>query len=217
MIGFLVGTLCLLGLLRVLRKGRGGRRRHCEGGCGFRGHGRRFGGDGEWDPRGPRDEGDREYGGPYRSGPGDHGAEENGRAHRHDEEASGWRDRGGFGGFGGKAVLWEAFRRLDTTPGQEKVIRAVVDDLRARRGVIRDEMKKARGDAARAMRGEQWDENALGEAIARIDGSVEATRKALVDAMAKTHEVLDEKQRGVLADLIENGGFRGFRGRRARG
>jgi hypothetical protein len=78
-------------------------------------------------------------------------------------------------------------------------------------------MKKARGDAARAMRGEQWDENALGEAIARIDGSVEATRKALVDAMAKTHEVLDEKQRGVLADLIENGGFRGFRGRRARG
>ena len=125
MIGFLVGTLCLLGLLRVLRKGRGGRRRHCEGGCGFRGHGWRFGGDGEWDPRGPRDDGDREYGGPYRSGPGDHGAEESGRAHRHDEEASGWRDRGGFGG---KALLWEAFRRLDTTPGQEKVIRAVVDE-----------------------------------------------------------------------------------------
>ena len=231
MIGFLVGTLCLIALVRVLRRGRGG------GGCG---HGRGHGGgggrgrfrhdgpdfdlDGQRDPR--RGEGGDWSEHPYRGGPPSDGPKDGPRDHwqRHEQDFREGRDhdhgqnddRGSFGGLRGKAILWEAFRRLDTTPGQEKAIRGVIDDLRARKGAIRDELKKARGDAARAMRGEQWDENALGEALGRIDTSVDAARKAIVEAMAKTHEVLDDKQRNILADLIERGGFRGFGGGRGR-
>lgn len=224
MIGFLVGTLCLIALLRVLRRGRG------RGGCGHGrgcGQGRRWGRgrfgddgpggdlDGQGDPQ--RRGGDRSDWGdhPYRGGSPSDGPRDHWQRHEHDyRDQDDDHGRGPFGGLRGKAILWEAFRRLDTTPGQEKVIRAVIDDLRARRRAIRGELEKARGDAARAMRGEQWDENALGEAVARIDGSVEATRKAIVEAMAKTHEVLDDKQRNILADLIERGGFRGFGGGR---
>lgn len=196
MIGFLIGTMCLFGLLRVLRGGRCG-----QGGCG-RGGGwgaRSFGYDGggwggqHWD-QGPGGYGPGGGFGedPYRGGP------------PADDEGHGGGDGGGFGG---RALLWEAFRRLDATPGQEKALRGIMDELRAKRSAIRDELVKARKDAAAAMRGEQWDENALGASVARIDASVDITRKALVEALAKTHEVLDERQRKILADLIEDGGL----------
>ncbi len=39
------------------------------------------------------------------------------------------RDEGERRGFGGRAFVRWLFERLDTTPGQERVIRAAVDDL----------------------------------------------------------------------------------------
>lgn len=242
MIGFLVGTLCLLGLLRVLRRERGERGGRCgRGGCGGRGRGGRKGRhdrawSDDWRPapwrnidddamRRERDAwDDHPYRGRAAGEGGDMGAADANDAHRrerhdhdgeYDDEFSAGR---GFGRFRRKALLWEAFRRLDTTPGQEKALRAIVDSLRDRRRAIRDDLNAARVDVARALRGDQWDEGALGEAVARVEAATAQIRTSMIDALAKTHEILDAKQREKLADLIEKGRMPGFGfGRRHRG
>lgn len=172
MLGFVIGTLCLIGLVKTLRWGRHrGYGRHGYGGCG-----------GGW-------------------GRGYHG---------------GWggrRDHGYDGGWGGgpSAMLYGLFRRLDTTPGQEKVIMAAIDEVRAAAREARGEARATRQDVAGAMRAPTFDEVLFGEMFARHDGEVTNLRKALVGALAKVHDALDDKQRAQLADLIESGpGF--FRG-----
>ena len=102
------------------------------------------------------------------------------------------------------------FSRLDTTPGQEKVIREVMNELRDEGRDLRGEFRKARGDLAGALRSEGVDETALGEAFARHDDALLRMRKGVVGALAKLHEALDERQRRMLADWLESG--RGFGG-----
>src|SRR5690242_15134806 len=90
MLGFLIGTVCLVALVKVVRHGRCGGWRYAHG-CG--------------------------YGGGYDSGCG--GWHDRGHGHGHGRWGGGW-SRGGFGpGF----MLRGLFARLETTPGQEKVIR----------------------------------------------------------------------------------------------
>ena len=105
------------------------------------------------------------------------------------------------------------FQRLDTTPGQEKVIAQAFDDLREKGRAAKTEMKAARSEVAKAMRGASFDEVALGTATAQVETVIDSMRKAAIDAFAKVHEALDERQRGMFADLIENGPrFRDFGG-----
>lgn len=165
MIGFLIGTVCLIGLLKVVRHGRG------YGGCHGGGYGRHGG-----------------YG----------GGQEGGR---------GWR-RGGWGeggSFGPRMFLRSIFERLDTTPGQEKVIIAAMEELKDTARSIKSEAREARTDFAKAMRGESFDEVALGGATARVEGAVDSLRKAGISAFAKVHEALDDRQRQKLADIMESG------------
>lgn len=123
----------------------------------------------------------------------------------------------GWGGrhmrFGPRAVLRRLFQRLDTTPGQEKVIFEALGDLRAKAGDAKGELLHARADVAGALRQESFDEVLLGAALTtRLDGSIEVLRKGALDAFGKVHAALDERQRNTLADLVESGGKRGFRG-----
>jgi uncharacterized membrane protein len=184
MIGFLVGTACLLGLIRVVRGGRS---------CGGYGYGYGNGGEGGWGRGGRGRRGGRGgWGGP--------------------PWARGGEGRGG--GFGPSFLLRALFERLDTTPGQEKVIKAAVEDLQSKTRAAKDEAKAARAEIAKAMRSESFDEVMIGGATARLESTVDIMRKAGIDAFAKVHEVLDEKQRALLADFIESGprGFFGGRG-----
>src|SRR5580692_2500158 len=125
MLGFVIGTLCLIGLIKTLRWGR----RHGGGGCGYGRHGgfgRRGWGGG---------------GGEY----GDHGG--------------GWGGGWGGGGWGGPSVfLRMLFQRLETTPGQEKVIVAAYEEMREAGQKARGEIKASRADVAKAMRSESIDE-----------------------------------------------------------
>jgi hypothetical protein len=180
MLGFLIGTVCLVGLVKTLRWGR-----H-RGGCGYGRHGG-FGGRGFY--------GDHGYGG-----------------------YGGYGSFGGFGdrfderGWGGPSVfLRMLFRRLETTPGQEKVIVAAFDEMRAAAREARGEARTTRADLAKAMRGPAIDEVLFGEMFARHDAAMEKVRKAGIGAIAKVHDALDERQRARLADLIESGpgAFRG--------
>jgi hypothetical protein len=111
----------------------------------------------------------------------------------------------GRGGFGKRYFLRWLFERLDTTPGQEKVILEAFDE-------IKESLKKAKGewtssfsDFAKAIRGAEFDHSAVGDAFVRHDGVFEQARMAVINALQRVHDALDEKQRGILADLIEAG------------
>jgi uncharacterized membrane protein len=170
MLGFIIGTACLIGLFKVLGRGRGRGRGYGWGGGGCGGGGR-F-----------RDH----EGGDHREG--------------------GFR-RGGWGGWGGGPgfFLRAIIDQLDATPEQEKVIAAAFREVRDEAAKNREEIRRSRGDIAKAMRSPGFDEVLLGELFARHDTAIEAMRRAVTGALAKVHVVLDEKQRSHLADLIENG------------
>lgn len=176
MLGFLIGTACLIGLVKVVRYGRHG---GACGGRGWHGHHGWHGGHGGWH-------------GHHRGGWG------------------GWGARGG-GGF----WLRGLFERLDTTPGQEKVIKQAVDEVMAATSAARGELEATRRDVAAALRGGIVDETQMGELFARHDEKLREVRKAFVGALAKVNDALDEDQRKKLADLLERGlggRFGGFAG-----
>lgn len=178
MIGFLVGTACLIGLIKVVRAGRHG----YGGGCG---HG--------W-----------------------HGGHGHGHGHGHGEHrgggggwGGGWRE--GFRGGARNFWLRGLFERLDTTPGQEKVIKQAAEEMFEATRSGRGELEQSRKDVANALRSGIVDETAMGELFARHDEKLREVRKAFVGAFAKVSEALDEDQRKQLADMLERGGGLGGR------
>ena len=175
MLGIIIGTVCLIGLVKVLRHGRGGY--GYGGGCGRGG----WGGGGRF--RGGRDQ------------EGGYGRDEGGFR---------WGGWGGWGGGPG-FILRAIIEQLDATPEQEKVIVAAFREVRNEAAKNREEVRKSREDVAKAMRSPGFDEVLLGELFARHDTAIEGMRRAFTGALAKVHVVLDEKQRNDLAELIENG------------
>jgi hypothetical protein len=151
MFGFLVGTLCLIGLVRVIARGR--------------------------------------YG--YRHGFGR------------------WHGHGYHRGFGPRSALNAVLARLDTAPGQEKVITEAVTEFIDRARDSGRDVRDTRRAVAEAIRGEHVDEARLNEVFGRHDAALDNVRRAGVDAMRKVHEALDERQRRILGDLLESG-FYGF-------
>ena len=101
------------------------------------------------------------------------------------------------------------FQRLDTSPGQEKVIREAFEELRRSAGDLREEGRHTRTDVAKAVKSASFDETVMGELFARHDTHLEKMRKDVVGAVGKVHAVLDERQRDTLAQLIERGPFGG--------
>lgn len=190
MLGFLFGAACVAGVLHVMRRRRGWRyggrscgyhrgwgSHHGCGGHGCGGHGR--GGHG-WDDHGGYDRED--FGG-----------------------GQGWDGPGSGGGSRNPWWLRGLFLRLDTSPGQEKVIREVLGEMRDEGRVMREELRKARVDVATVLRSDSVDATAMGEAFGRHDDALDHMRKGLVGALAKLHEALDERQRGMLAQWLESG------------
>jgi Spy/CpxP family protein refolding chaperone len=115
--------------------------------------------------------------------------------------------RGGRGHRGGprRWMLRRLYQRLDTTPGQEKVISEVVDDVERKAWAARDQFFNARASYARAMRGEHFDNAAVGEAFDSQQAAVEEVKKSVREALSKMHEALNPEQRKALGDLIEFG------------
>jgi len=132
--------------------------------------------------------------------------------HRHE----GHHCSGGHRGFGfragrGRFILNRLLDRLDTTPGQEKVIREAVDGLMDDLNEARGEFRDTRAEVAQAIRGETLDRGAIDGVFERHDRVIERVRQNALDSFGKVHETLDDRQRRVLAELIEAGPFaRGF-------
>jgi hypothetical protein len=102
-------------------------------------------------------------------------------------------------------VLRALFERLETTPGQERVILAAVDELRAVGAKAKAQRHELRKELAAAVRAPSFDENTVGAVTARLEGLMHDARTAGIAAFAKVHEALDERQRVMLATWLERG------------
>lgn len=182
MLGFLVGTLCLIGLFKVIKHQR----------YGYAGYGHHFGGGGG-------------CGKSMRGGHDHHGG-------------MGFGGFGGFPGFGGgfgrmgaRGPLRYVFSRLETTPGQEKVISEEVENVMTAVQSIKGDFSSVRQTLANAVRSPVFNVEAIAELQVKQDIAIEKVREAIKTSLSKIHESLDDKQRQELAHIIE-GGFRGGRG-----
>jgi Spy/CpxP family protein refolding chaperone len=104
-----------------------------------------------------------------------------------------------------RMMLRRVFERLDTTPGQEKVIVAAVDEARAGMRKAFETLRNSREELARSISGEVFDEGSMGTAFAKQDEAIAEARRAMMNALTKVHEALDAKQRAALADMLAQG------------
>ncbi|HSO31640.1 MAG TPA: periplasmic heavy metal sensor [Labilithrix sp.] len=121
-----------------------------------------------------------------------------------------WRRGGGWGrggGIGQSFWLRRIFARLDTTPGQEREIRAAIEDMRERAQDARSGLPETRASLARSIAGETFDAAAFEAVSARVDATSEKMKDAFASALKRIHGVLDPKQRERLAALVGSGGF----------
>lgn len=176
MLGFILGTLCLIGLVKTVRRARYG---YGYGGCG----------------------------GGYGCGPSLHGG-----CGGHGDHRGPWGHHGHFGPYDGpqhtdpaRFALRGLFERLATTPGQERVILEAVGALRAQGQEFRGAAESTGSAASKAFRADSFDVAVLGDAFAKQSMAVESAQKAVVEALHKVHEALDERQRRILADMLDRG------------
>lgn len=113
---------------------------------------------------------------------------------------------GGYGRrFGGRFFLHRILDRLDTTPGQEKVIREAIHDFKEEAWSLRREVRGTRSDLADALRAPELDKAALDRVFGKHDELIEKLRASLVATADRVHGTLDERQRKELADIVESG------------
>jgi Spy/CpxP family protein refolding chaperone len=130
--------------------------------------------------------------------------------HGHRHCGGGYRSRG-FGRGRGRYFLNHLLDRLDTTPGQERVIRDAVDTLLDQFHDARRDFRGSRSDVAQFIRAEAFDRANFESVFDRHDAVIDRARQSALDAFARIHETLDERQRKILADIVESGPFgRGF-------
>jgi uncharacterized membrane protein len=138
-----------------------------------------------------------------------------GRAHRCGRGSHGYGWYGPYGdglhGHGARRrwMMRALFRRIDATPAQERAIVAELDKLEDRVHAAKAGVHDARGDLAAALRGPVLDDAALGAVLGRVDAVIGEVRSAVIDALRGVHGLLDDRQRGQIADLLERrGGWR---------
>ena len=101
--------------------------------------------------------------------------------------------------------LRSLFERLDTTPGQEKVIMKGIDALSMQMETGRRELRQVRRQVAQAVGSEVLDEAVLGAALERVEDLMAKTKLELTQALTEVHAALDGEQRRQLSELIAEG------------
>jgi hypothetical protein len=118
-----------------------------------------------------------------------------------------YRHHGGFHGrrHAGRYLFHRVLDRLDTTPGQEKVIRSAMHDLSEEAWGLRSEVRATRVEIAAALREPELDKTRLDGVFAKHDELIERLRASLLRSTEQVHSTLDERQRERLAEMIESG------------
>jgi uncharacterized membrane protein len=146
--------------------------------------------------------------------------------YRHDghgfseDEQHGWgghRFGGGFGAGMGQVFqrgfawrrrgrsLFGLFRHIDASPGQEKAILKLVDDLLAKLGDARADFVASRRELAAALSGDEIDSAALDAVFLRNTELFVKLSRELQSALVSTHQTLDADQRKLLAEVVAHG------------
>ncbi|MGZ3416639.1 MAG: Spy/CpxP family protein refolding chaperone [Polyangiales bacterium] len=190
MFGFLIGTACLIGLIATIKRARWAA---YHGGYGYGGGCGSYGGGGCGSWRGHHGWG------------GHHGHRGGWGGYREENEERGPRGfRGGFRG-GPLGMFRFVSERLDLTPAQEKVVRQSMEEVREVFAKHRGTLKDSRHDIAKAIRASSFDAVMMGDLFGKHDSAIEDVRKAVVGALSRVHDALDEKQRERLAEMLEGG------------
>jgi Spy/CpxP family protein refolding chaperone len=110
---------------------------------------------------------------------------------------------GGHRGMRGH-LFRRVLTRLDTTPGQEKVIREAFSDLKDEAWSLRSELRGTKTEIAQAIRAPELDKALIDRVFAKQDEVIEKLRALLLAKTEQIHGTLDERQRKQLADMIES-------------
>jgi Spy/CpxP family protein refolding chaperone len=102
-------------------------------------------------------------------------------------------------------MMRRLFEHLDTTPGQEKVIAAALEEVERKAWAAREELFRSRSAFAKAMRGEHFDGATVDAAFDTQQAAVDELKKSARAGLAAIHEALTPEQRARLADLVEFG------------
>jgi hypothetical protein len=116
-----------------------------------------------------------------------------------------WRH--GRHGYGYGFFLRRIFQRLNTGPGQEKVVLGEIDALRETARELRAELKNTRADIAAILREPTFDKGKLEALYRKQDELLAKLRSAASSSFEKVHAALDDRQKADLADMIERAGF----------
>lgn len=109
-------------------------------------------------------------------------------------------------------MLHAMLMRIDASPAQERAIIHEIEKVEERLHATKTALRETRGDLGAALRGPVLDDAALGAVLGRVDAATAEARAAMLDALRNLHGVLDERQRGQVADLLETGLRGGWRG-----
>lgn len=124
----------------------------------------------------------------------------------------GWRG----GGWDGEDRRWRflrgVFEELDTTPGQEKEIRAAIDEVMDAGEKMKSGWSDTRSELGKVFRNDELDATILGSVLSHQDAALDEMRGAMVGALARIHAALDPEQRARLARWLERGPRWGRRG-----
>lgn len=107
--------------------------------------------------------------------------------------------------FGVRRPLRFMAHRLDLSEEQIKQLAQVLADLKTERAQAEVDDRRTVGNFADALEADDFDEGIAKEGGDRRVASAERLREAVLKALRRTHEVLDEEQRAKLAYLLRSG------------
>jgi hypothetical protein len=113
--------------------------------------------------------------------------------------------QGGPSRWSWRGRMRQVFERLDTSPGQEKILVQAAEDVSEAAEKLRGLWSDTRSTWARSLRGDAFDAASLREMDAKQDALLDELRKTIHASLSKIHEALDPRQRRELADLLERG------------
>ena len=111
--------------------------------------------------------------------------------------------------LGRRNMLRALFARLDTTPGQEKAIVALLDGAWERARASRSELREAQREVGALLGSAVLERAALESALAHPRRLVDDYQQELTTLLIAVHEHLDDKQRRVLGELTADGSLLG--------
>jgi len=122
---------------------------------------------------------------------------------RYEAYVSGETDGGGA--FGVRRPLRFMAHKLDLDERQVGELAAILDALKTERAQAAVDHRRSIGAFAEAVGGPSFDDARARDAATLRVRSAERLRDAVVDALAKTHAMLDDEQRKQLAYLLRSG------------